>query len=366
MKAAFLLCFALLASLAPLSAAQAINPNATGLFAYMSIGGSVNLTRFSTYAGYQNSSGLFPTGAPVTSTANFVEGDVWFVSGNYGAEQCYGLPYLQEDSVGTSERSPVCSSRWGFMGGNYEHQTIVDSDGTFMPGCGGSGCAIFPVRVRVRADGWAMAYTLKDSVRARAALSRWRTGGAGDYAAVVDDTILGTAIERTLQVLNGSGSASITSPYSASQVNYYDFEFSDATSLYVGGRGAPKTTYVAGSYGFGFNPGSRQVKHMSLSLRTSPLNNWYVNGVRLACDRYWSWPAVWADGSYVPQTVVYRVDYGDSGPPTCGDAGGNSRPGNPFFAFPVNLTTFHVLPNTFTNVTSDGNYLKVAMWVYLA
>lgn len=379
----FALVAGLMLSLLSVSAgAQAIDTGVAGLFAYMNVGGPINLNTFYAVSQYQNNSGLYPSPAgPVNNQTNFVEGEVWFVGGEYGdAYQCNALPYLMMNGVTSNERAaggagnPVaCTSTtgWGWSGGAWGDESVVNQ----IPSTGSADAV--KVRVRVRADGWVMAYHNRGvSYGSRAYLLRWRSGGIGYNPGSVDDTLLGVAIQRTLQVIQASGARNLGFTYTPSMVSYYDFQYTNATQLLIFGRGAPSYTYSGYSYGFGFSPGPLQVVHASVSFRAldpDGAGNWcefrmnnkifgcISNAARLRAetDSYMYSDTIWN----VNMTSIYTN--GNPIPSCAAGAGTASWPGNPYMATTIDPVTFNITANQFSNVTSTCDEMKVAVMLYL-
>jgi hypothetical protein len=343
------------------------------MLAYVDLGGTVNLTRFNTFAAYQNASGLFPTAAGANlEYANFTENEVWF----YGGEStpftvdCHSLPVLNEDALEISERfgsgggDSGCqgSPRFGWAGDAFMHKSAVS------PACPSSGtCYYARFKTRVRADGWILVYHLRSLVPYRAGLLRWTRGGRGNTTGLVDDTLLGVIINRTLEVIKLAAANSTTLPlYSRSLPTYYDFEFTDATLMLVGGRGISAGGYTPGSLGFKFNRGTYSIKHVSASVRARGSNTfYYLDGTsnRTHCISSGLGPS--SDTGIAVTTAFTRlvnesgaVDSLCTGPTL-------SPPGNPFFAAPINTSVFNIPASTWVNVTHGGTELKYALMLLL-
>lgn len=356
--------------LSVLAGAQGIDTTQVGLFAYMNVGGNINLATLNAVAQAQNSSGLFPTAEAVVQTTNFTESNVWWVSGDIGSGSfCVGLPYLFEDGMSASERTTPCTNRWGFAGSVYDHASLVG-----VSGCSVSGCGVFKVRVRIRNDGNIMAYVFRSSLSGpagRAALSHWNGGGKESVPAIVDDTVLGVTLQRVLQVIAGANAnASGLSTYLPSLVSYYDFEYSNATTILVGGRGIGNGGYApVGSTAFIFTANNRSIQQIS--------GSWKVTSDASACLRVNGANAACRDSSNGGCTVSsaalssnYRLLANASTTtavtiPACASA--NSPAGSPFVSFILGtLSSFGVTSTSSNNVSSTvSDELKVAFWLLL-
>lgn len=354
--------------LSTLGMAQAIDTNSIGLIGYMNIGGPINLTKVN--ANMQNGAyGLFPTATTPNQQVNFTEGEIWFIGGDTGnGNNCFPLPYLNEDGIRSpEERSVTCTNRWGYVGDSYYTNLNQYVTSAQIPSCSGQ-CAVVRIRVRIRADGWIMAYVSRSSVPYRAALLRWRYGGVGMAPALVDDTVLGTSIERMLGWLNSTNSsnaATINFQYTQSNVSYYDFEFPSAAQILIGGRGTALNAYTAYTYGWGFSYGNRTLYHLSMSMRArNRITGYYINGKLFMCNTANNCDTDTTNGG---QCSVLPLSGNSAPPASCPDNGGSSSSwaGVPFVAYSINTTTYNITANTFNNVTASANEMKAAVMMYI-
>lgn len=351
--------------LTTLSAAQAIDTSTTALIGYFHVGSPINLAKLNLVMQYTNSSGLFPAAITPNQQTNFTEGEVWWIAGDDGNSNfCASLPYLQEDGVDASERAVVCPTRFGYSGDSIAaHPLLISKTATTVTSCG-TNCPTLVIRVRVRADGWIMAYTPRPQVATRAGLLHWRKGGRGLTTAIVDDTVLGITLNRTLQILNSSGAIPpVNFTYNSNIVSYYDFEIPTATSILIGGRGTQSGGYSANTYGWGFSTGSRPILNLSMSMRAhNSQAAYYIKGFRFMCINSNNADT---EGS-THMGVAFNIGWATSAPLAACAANTtyNTWAGGPFMALTI-PTNFNITANTFNNVTSDSTEMKAAVMMYL-
>lgn len=368
-----LLLFAIAASFA---SAQNITSNETGFLGYIYTGGPINLTRLNLYAA--NDSGLYSPQTIPFAQPNYTDGEMWIISGTvggpyYGFDNSLTLPYLLEGNLvyGTDSRTNNIAAAIGYPGGASPRSTSP----AFGINCP-TYCNILRIRLRVRQDGWVIAYVNKTQAPARALLLRWADGGSGQTNGAVDDTILGAVIKRAMSFLNSTNILmyqngavrylNASNSYLPSRVNYYDFEYPNASTLLIGGKGRAAGAYTANSYGFGFSPLNRTVLHASMSARMrTGGRSYYINGQRVVCALV----VPWGNDVTVPiLTYQYNASVATTAPLASCVAGGSvtTPAGNPFNAFTLNVTALSLPLDSYWMVTSDDTEFKAALWVYLA
>lgn len=350
-----LILMTVLAAFVGLASAQALDTSVVGPIAYIYTGSPINLTIVNSYMG--NTSGLYNTILVPFASTNYTDGEVWWVGRMTGYGDCPLLPYLSEDDVGMNVMGISCSNRWGWSGGSSQHEVISG-----FPGCSGS-CYGLRINVRLRADGWIMAYMNRTKATPRAALLRWSQGSVWGQTAAVDDTVLGITLSRTMAFLNSTRAWNLpTYSYARTNVTYYDFEFPNATALMIGGKGLG--TGSSPLHRFGFSPLNRTVYHASISAHVqNSVAGYLINNQRFICfGNFYNY--LWIGNFNLGNSYITTV--ATAAPlPACNSSGGWNSGGDPFFAWGVNLTAFPIYPNNYTYVTSEADEFKAAMWVYL-
>jgi hypothetical protein len=370
-----LLPLALFVSFAALPGAT-INQSEAGLLAYLYVGGSINLTNFNNFANATNSSGLYTPMIvnQINWTENYTDGPTSFIAGtNNSPAFCISAPYYFEDALVVSERG--CPDLPVFQGFGYAGGTSIHLDYTSSPhpttDCLGCTSTWVNIRSRVRADGWVLVYQASRNAPStpRSSYLRWTAGGRGNTSGVVDDTLMGVIMNRTLEVIRSSSANTTPLPtYTPTLPAYYDFGFPDATLLLFGSRSVPTSGYTPSSYAMSFSRGSLAVKWAGLSLRARGSGtSYYIGGAsssnRIACVS--SGLGSGSDTSIAP-TVTFTAGFNATGPVPDGcPTVFTSRHGSPFFAVELNTTVHSIPANTWVNITHDGTEAKIGMLMIL-